>query len=458
MTDKFALIKAAYNQCILDRPLEYDDVRRVDMAENGSLGSDTPCIQQMRQRILLSDDPVRQLFTGFPGSGKSTELRRLKKELEDQGAVVILIDADDYLNLQVPIQISDILILVAAGVDSWLEQHQSTLMTGAKRFWERMQSFFQTELAISEATVETGAEVGVEGAKAGAKAGLKLTFKQDRPFREKVTTAIRERGRLSDLARACQDYLVEALAALRGKFPHAQCVLIVDSLEKLGGDFSNREAMLASIERTFINDADLLRDIPFHVVWTIPPWLAFVDVGIALGDGTPFFYPMCRIRHRDGTPDSSGVAALEELLAKRFVASELLADPTQLRILIEKSGGYPRDLLLMVRDLLTRLSMDPCALPAPKAVVAKHLDLILARERQNRNLAIVDENLPLLARVARDCDIRNHGRDEVHAFANLLSKHFILAYQNGERWFNLHPLVRDTEKIKAELASAASAP
>jgi hypothetical protein len=76
-------------QCDPREPLNgNDDARYVDLddAREPLRGSDGSAIDQLRHTILLStpDRPRCLLFTGYPGSGKTTELRELHRRLEAQ--------------------------------------------------------------------------------------------------------------------------------------------------------------------------------------------------------------------------------------------------------------------------------------------------------------------------------------------------------------------------------------
>src|ERR1044071_6791135 len=58
-----------------------------------------------------------QLLAGSRGSGKSTELRRLRSKLDGRGVYkVALVDIEDYLNLSQPIDVSDFLMALAGGL------------------------------------------------------------------------------------------------------------------------------------------------------------------------------------------------------------------------------------------------------------------------------------------------------------------------------------------------------
>ena len=54
-------------------------------------------ISALAQRIDWSESESVNVLTGFRGNGKSTELRRLKRLLEDQGCVVLLMDMLEYV-------------------------------------------------------------------------------------------------------------------------------------------------------------------------------------------------------------------------------------------------------------------------------------------------------------------------------------------------------------------------
>lgn len=56
---------------------------------------------------LLPDEPTCQLFTGHIGCGKSTELLRLKAELEQQGFHVVYFESSQDLDM-VDVDVTDI--------------------------------------------------------------------------------------------------------------------------------------------------------------------------------------------------------------------------------------------------------------------------------------------------------------------------------------------------------------
>lgn len=71
-------------------------------------------IRKLKQKItiLAPDDPTCTLFTGHIGCGKSTELLRLKTELEQEGFHVVYFESNQDLELT-DVDISNVLLAVA---------------------------------------------------------------------------------------------------------------------------------------------------------------------------------------------------------------------------------------------------------------------------------------------------------------------------------------------------------
>src|SRR5436309_10515313 len=103
-------------------------------------------VKRLQENIELSGVESLQLFSGFRGSGKTTELFRLRKALEEQGQLVLYADALDYINPSEPIDISDLLIVLAGAFDDAIRKHDT--LKGHHEgvlhqpFWDRIRNFF----------------------------------------------------------------------------------------------------------------------------------------------------------------------------------------------------------------------------------------------------------------------------------------------------------------------------
>jgi hypothetical protein len=88
----------AFNRCDPAVPLPAGDERYVDLA--AGRGEEGGAVAKCRECIRLSKTPLVQLLAGHRGCGKSTELRRLERDLEGDGFFVAYFEADVDLDLE----------------------------------------------------------------------------------------------------------------------------------------------------------------------------------------------------------------------------------------------------------------------------------------------------------------------------------------------------------------------
>jgi hypothetical protein len=125
----------------------------------------------MRQHIEWSNTESIQMFSGFRGSGKTTELFRLQKDLVEKGYLVLYGDALKYLNPGQEIDITDLLIVLAGTFSDALEK-AGVASLGHDSYWERLKNYL----------VATKVELGEIGLQAGA--DLKLNLETSPTFRQ----------------------------------------------------------------------------------------------------------------------------------------------------------------------------------------------------------------------------------------------------------------------------------
>lgn len=73
-------------------PLQPGDPAYVDCR---SVRGDEDVLEDLGRTVRRSRDLTYQLYSGYRGSGKTTELLRLKKDLENRGHVVVYFAADE---------------------------------------------------------------------------------------------------------------------------------------------------------------------------------------------------------------------------------------------------------------------------------------------------------------------------------------------------------------------------
>lgn len=398
----------------------------------------TSCISELYTRVLLStpERPTCQLFTGFSGAGKTTELHRLKDRFEKDPEAsfhVVFVDFDRFIDRYAPISITDVLRILAYELDREATRAEGKDPDGARGYLERFWGFLQSEVEFKNLDFE---RYGVS---------LMFEIRNNPSFRESVEKAIKLR--FQEFATRAQDAMSEAVVRIRKATKRKQVLLIADSLEKMTAvRLEDRETIESSVEQVFLHHAPFLR-LPCHAIYTFPLWLRHRTPGLAnVYDGPPLALPMVKIAERTGGPSEKGIDRLVELVGRRIdVPAVFGADASALRFLVQMSGGYPKDLLRMVREVLVRFGLQnvPVTQADAETVVS---DLV-----EEYRMTIREADLPILAEVARTRELPTSDGQLAGAW-RLLDRWLLLTYRNGTEWYDVHPLAKRAPVVAAALA------
>lgn len=435
--DDERFLKSIY-QNLQDRALEPGDPLYEPIYEHP--GCDDP-ISELERRIKYADDASISLFSGFRGSGKATELFRLRQRLQNSGATVLYADALEYLNPASPVEIADLLIVLAGAFSDALDQEQIDI--ASESYWTRLRnSLTKTDVVAKELGLKAGAE--------GGGVDLKLEFRSTPSFRQRLSRHLSARiGELRDEVWAFFEDGVKALRKLRGD--DVKVVFLFDSLEQIRGSLSNEQDVTRSVELLFSTHLRNL-EIPYvHAIYTVPPWLKFLLQGVDM-----IVLPCLPLWKNDParTRCDHGPGALQSLVIRRFSKEGLArffggGDPFQrARRLIDLCGGHFRDLLLLLRETVLRAD----ALPVGDEAIER----ALVRVRSNF-LPISLEDAKWLFDIERERTtlLKTNEAPEIHRLTRFLDTHVVLYLKNGTEWYDVHPLVRD--EVKEIVAKAAAA-
>ena len=94
MTPDDRIFLKRFFQSLSDQPLDPSDKPYVPLYEEPGLADEDP-VKLLADGIEWTSESV-QLLSGYRGTGKSTELRRLKARLEESGYLVFLCDVEGY--------------------------------------------------------------------------------------------------------------------------------------------------------------------------------------------------------------------------------------------------------------------------------------------------------------------------------------------------------------------------
>jgi hypothetical protein len=410
-----------------DAALEPDDPRYVRIYDDERIAADDP-IALMQTTIEWTVGASVQLFSGFRGSGKSTELRRLRSCLRDAGYLVLLVDAEDYLNLSIPVDVPDFLLALAGALGDAVVATGLLPDDPAKvSYWGRFESFAKG-IHLEEVNAEVGG--------GPVKLGLKANLRGDPDFARKLQQ--RMAGHLGSFVADVRGYVTDIALQLRDAHPDAAgIVLIADSIEHIRGISANSEEVQRSVESLFAVHAAKLALPGLHTIYTIPPWLKVLYPGLSslYEPGGVQVLPTLKVRSREeNKPFDPGLEILAQVVAARGDWTRLL-DADQLRRVCLESGGHLRDLLRILADVLRRASTVPA--------IDQIIDRALAAAR-NELLPIAAQDARWLARIAAEHDVALPDVEQLPALARFLDTHLVLCYRNGGEWYDLHPLIRET--------------
>lgn len=426
-----------YNRCSPREFLEAGDERYVPVDE---LSPDDES-QRVRgedwsgklvRRVLLSDKPVCELLTGLPGSGKSTELRRVAKSLkQDHKYLPIVIDAEEVIDLASEIDIPDIIIALLHHAERGVleAEGKDPEDAGKDPFWARIKGVLRS-ISVE---VKGTAEVELPFVKLAAE------MKYQPSLRDRVRKAVADHVKVF-LEEAGRDLL--RLNARVETLSYRGLVILFDSMEKLRGTSTNYRDVLSSAEQIFQGGAPYLR-LPVHVFYTVP-----IELISRRRFETVDIMPMIKLHTRSAEEFAPGFAAARQIVTRRIpldvLSRALGAGELEARLhqLIAWSGGYPRELVRMLQRIMAAEKF-----PLSEAAFRRVLNEI-GDDYQN---SIPTSAFPWLARVALDKQLHLEDDDHRRTADILLSSNAILRYLNDAAWFDLHPAVRQLPGVKQEI-------
>jgi len=389
-------------------------------------------ILKLAQRIEFSASESVSLLTGFRGNGKTTELYRLKAQLEASGCTVFRLDMDNYLNPTQPVEISDFLLSLSAALADGLMGHQR-LKTMTETYFSRLLDFLQSDVVLD----------GVKLSVPGGAAALGLKLKQEPTFKKKVQDHLR--GHLSDLVQQVNDYISEVVETLRDHAaqPDRKIVILVDSLEHIRGVGGEAQEVYESIVNTFSGHADKLALPGVHIVYTVPPFLILHANGAAhsLGGNPIVKWPNVHVRTKDGKPDENGLGIMRQVIERRKSDWQQIISVHHLDSLAFSTGGDLRDFFRQVREALVSLSAASSLGRDNIKIDDNVIDNVTVELQNQLQLMLTEKNKAVLARIHKEKQLVRKGPEELPILSSLLDANLIMNYQNGAPWFDVHPLV-----------------
>lgn len=387
-------------------------------------------VEALKSEIVLNQRPTAQLLAGHSGSGKSTELKRLKQQLEQDGYFVVYFEAEEDLDRN-DVDFLEVLVALVHQVVSQLHLRlELTLKPGW--FQDRFQQL--TKLLSSE----------VEFERLDLNTGLMK-------FASSLRSSPDHRARVRELLEtdtgnwleAANQVLAEASRALNER-ERKGLVVLFDDLDKMivraipGTDYDTAEHL-------FLNRAASMTGFSCHVIYTMPITLtrqlarqrlrSFYDGEISV---------MAMTKLESAPPESKrfqpGWTAFRDMIRRRLDSIRVDEKKVFKRgardDLIRISGGEPAALVRYIRSAAKTRD----GLPISRATVRA----LAASECRSFTDGFVREHHRILAEV-RDNPWFTPAEGEVDHFDQLLLSRAVLQYINDRKWYGLNPALADEE-------------
>lgn len=414
-----------YRNCDPDFPLPATDERYVDLSESRGTGNLVNSIARSIRRSR--DDQYHQiLLTGHRGSGKSTELFRLKQKLESNDVFTIYIDTEDQLDIG-DINYLDVLLCIAKEVYRQLDKQAIQLNSDLLN--DLVQWFADRVIEDKESIDYQGsikAEVGAKAPIPFLKLLAKLTAEiKAGSSRRETTRLVLEKEKAVFIQKL--NTLIDNAKSSVKRAGKQDLVLIIDGLEKmpyrLMPDGQSIHAHL------FVHNAEQLKAPNCHIIYTVPISLIYSN-NLLDHFGMTEVIPMVKLNEK-------GIEDLKTVIAKRANIELLFENPSDIDELIKLSGGVMRDLIHLLRECTDTDEPQISTVEVQNAL--KELTFTYDRLVKNNEI----EALRFVAKKRRAT-----GEEE---YARLLHLRLVLEYRNGEPWADVHPAVKRIKWVKQEL-------
>lgn len=365
--------------------------------------------------LALNNMPVKILFTGHVGSGKSTALNQLAETIKNRFFIVTfnvarsLSLADlSYVDLVLGMAMSlfgratepDVLGKAAGQItaDYWHD------LTG---FIERTvfgPAHFQIAPPADEASVKVSALA----------AEFQLKFASEASTRDSIRAWVEPR--LGELHRKI-DEVADLVRVKLGR----PVLFFVEGTDKTD---------LTRAREIFLNHTYSLTAFRASVIYTVPISLRYANSFTQLRDSFNECYvlPNLNIAGRDGTPNAEGLELLGQALLARL--NHNLIEPDACQLMTQASGGLMRTLIRLTQ----RAAVNALASGA-QIIVEAHAKTAIDTERADYVAGLREADYPIL--MARHADKRLLADEPV---LRLLETRALLEYTNGDPWCDVHPI------------------
>lgn len=418
-------------------PLEADpegDALYVDWQKE--LGPDDIKKQLATEVALSGGIPQTRLFTGHRGVGKTTELKRVKRTLEEgkfgQRMFVSFVEAEAYLDLS-DVQAPEVIFSMVRQVVTDLQK------AGFDLAWTKFVEFFNEFRELASREVE------LKNLKIGAgpvEFGLAL---KEVPSARPVLRRLIE-DRLPNIYQLINEViLTQAFEWLKKKNLGEGILIVIDQLDRIPQKIINDRG-LTNHENLYLDSAKTLRALNCDVLYTIPIELAYSRCRGRLQStyGSEILtLPMMPVVDRKGRENERGVGALRTIVDKRagragVGLASFFAETRSIDRLARLSGGHVPTFLSLIRASITRSG----ALP----ITQDSIESVVRRWAGELAVPVKAHEWDAIKQVHRTNEGLNREEDS-ELWNALLRERFVYNYRDGDEiWYDWNPLLGELRR------------
>ncbi len=280
------------------------------------------------------------LFSGHRGCGKSTELRRIRKDLHtDDLYYVVFGDAAKELDVN-NLRYHDILLHFAGRLADQLAdddiavsaQHLESLRDW---FTQRVEKRERTKEFAEQARAGLGAEPGIPFI-ARVFGEMSTALKTNSTYKVELRRTLQ--NYFSEFAAAFNRFIEASASSIREANQGHNILFIVDGTDRLRDE---------DARSFFLADVHQLQQVESLFIYCAPIHLVYESGATTHGFTNVFQLPMIKIENEDGSRNPDGYSAMRDMLHRR--ADQALFSDGVEDYLIKYSGGHPRELLRLLQ-------------------------------------------------------------------------------------------------------------
>ena len=366
----------------------------------------------LRANDIRNNNPVKLLFTGHKGAGKSTEINKLILDLNELFFVVKVQTGQrpdvTYVDMLLKTAIS---LFREATDQEVIKKAPAQIAAG---LWEDIALFMERRIYgdlrlpdSSSALKEFTAKINLYGVE------LENKFELEPDSRARIRQLTE--NQIAEITSKI-DLVADQIRLRYGR----PVLFIFEDTDRLDH---------AVAKELFYERAATFTKFRASAIFLLVIGLRYSDkfTGTLQNFQAYKMLPNIKLTQRDGTPYPAGAAFLKELILTRL--DESLIAPDALELVIQNSGGLLRTLIALVRD-------GALVAASRNALQIERQDVERASNRLRSNFMLEAKDYVFLAQ--RHADKLLDADPETQA---LLEKLALLEYANDKDWCDVHPLL-----------------